>query len=762
MDDLLQEFIAETRETLDALAGEIVAWEGRPSDRSRLDAIFRFVHTVKGSCGFLDLPRLARLSHAAEDVLASVRDGRRLPDTALVSAVLSIVDRIGQLVEAIDSGEALEDASDDLLIAALAEDAKPTLTADVAAPSRAAVRSVRLSVDIIDRMMSGMSDMVLARNELARRLRDIEMQPPVEAALERMTASVAEMRDTVTRMRMQKIDALFAALPRLVRDTAAGLGKAINLEIGGSEVELDREMIEMMRDPLIHIIRNALDHGIEMPAARRAAGKRETGRLRVSARQSGNQIIIEIADDGQGIDTRRLAAKAIAMGLRSEQEIAVTSEATCMELIFEPGLSSRDNVTDVSGRGVGMDVVRANVEQIGGRIALANRPGQGLTITIQVPLTLSIIPTIIVGAGGQRYAVARSAVEEIVQVHAGAVGLVEIGGSMIVDLRGRRLPLVSLGDMLGTTPSGEEVLVVITTRDGEYALAIDEVCDAEELVIKPASPAVMAAGIYAGQTLPDSGLPMLLLDAAAIAARAGLDFSRSFAVETEPEAPSDDTMPALLFEALDGRRRAVALAAIDRIDRVPADCVQHSGGRARLVSDGALLPLQPDIAGSVREAELRIIRLTDGAATVAYAIREAVDIVAMPRELAPAHGDPSLLGVAMIDGAPVEIIDVYAVFAGEHGTACAPICVLREDGSQWMESFLRPTLEAAGYRCVASPPPNASCVITLAFDDDESAQGDVIRLRRTPDATHQMNSVYRYDRETLIARLSERVGRIAA
>ncbi|RZM31601.1 MAG: chemotaxis protein CheA, partial [Sphingomonas sp.] len=300
MDDLLHEFIAETRETLEAISGEIVAWEAEPGDGARLDAIFRFVHTVKGSCGFLDLPRLARLSHAAEDVLAAVRDGRRTPDTALVDGVLGIVDRIGAIVEAIDAGITLDDTTEESLIAALAPDAKPKAVVVAAQTGRAVSRNVRLNVDLLDRMMSGMSDMVLARNDLARRLRDGGADPQVEAALERLSLTVADMRDTVTRTRMQKVDALFSALPRVVRDTSAELGKAVNLVIEGADVELDREMIELMRDPLLHVIRNAIDHGIETPEARRAAGKSQAGRLVVSARQSGNQILIEISDDGRG------------------------------------------------------------------------------------------------------------------------------------------------------------------------------------------------------------------------------------------------------------------------------------------------------------------------------------------------------------------------------------------------------------------------------------------------------------------------------
>ncbi|RZM11029.1 MAG: hypothetical protein EOP68_04840, partial [Sphingomonas sp.] len=447
MDDLLQEFVAETRETLEALSGEIVLWEAAPADRARLDAIFRFVHTVKGSCGFLDLPRLGHLAHVAEEVLAQVRDGQRTPDTGLVSAVLAIVDRIGELTDAIDAGRSTDDTTDDLLIAALAEDAAPAATPVAETPqhARAVNRSVRLGVELLDRMMAGMSDMVLARNELARRLRDGDVDPRVEGALDRLSLTVAEMRDTITRTRMQRIDALFSPIPRMVRDLAAPLGKQVALSIEGGDVELDREMIELLRDPFVHIIRNAVDHGIGSPADRREVGKPETGNLRICARQSGNQILIEIEDDGRGVNTDRLVEKAIAAGILSELDAQRLGDQARTDLIFHAGLSSRDTVTAVSGRGVGMDVVRANIEQIGGRVAVRNRPGQGLSLILQVPLTLSIIPTIVLAVGGQRYAMPRQSIEEIVSLANPSVRIDPLGGGRIATLRGERQAAVGEG-----------------------------------------------------------------------------------------------------------------------------------------------------------------------------------------------------------------------------------------------------------------------------------------------------------------------------
>ncbi len=769
MDDLLQEFIAETRETLEALSGEIVAWECAPQDRDRLDAIFRFVHTVKGSCGFLDLPRLARLSHAAEDVLAAVRDGKRIPDTALVNAVLSIVDRIGEIVEAIDVGVALDDSGENLLIAALDEQSEAPAAA-VATPtqmvgSRNSSRSVRLNVELLDRMMSGMSDMVLARNELARRLRDDDVDPGVEAALERLSLTVADMRETVTRTRMQKIDALFSALPRMVRDTAAEVGKSVMLHIEGSDVELDREMIEMMRDPLVHIVRNSIDHGIEAPAERRAAGKRENGRLSIAARQSGNQIIVEISDDGRGIATDRLVKKIAAQGIRSEAELNALSEKAKLDLVFEPGLSTKDEVTAISGRGVGMDVVRANVEQIGGRIDLHNTPGKGLCIAIHVPLTLSIISTICVGVEGQRFALPRQSTEEIVRVGGDAIRIDMLGDTPVAMVRDRRLPLVDLGRVLGFArdTGSAPMLAIVGVSGGSYALAVDHVLDTEELVVKPAAPAVMAAGVYAGQTLPDSGLPMLLLDCAGIAATAGLQFTREAALDEVLAEDLADTSSTLLFDDLDGVRRLVPLAIIDRIERVSTDAIRFSAGRLRLTTENGIVPLVA--MGSWQDkGAVAVLRLRDGDCEIGYVIDDAVDILDLPLSLVPAVEPGLVAGVVALEGEQVELLDLHWLFA-QHGAAqtatVAPLCLIDGADSAWMMTFLKPVLEGAGYRVAAKLRKNESAAVVLTMDQEPShpaAQAPVIRLRRDANALANDDSIYRYDRPGLLAALAQSAG----
>lgn len=773
MDDLLSEFIAETRETLEALSGEIVSWEANPAERAHLDAIFRFVHTVKGSCGFLDLPRLARLSHAAEDVLSDVREGKRQPDRALVNAVLAVVDRIGEIVEAIEGGHALPDSGEDLLISALAEGAAEVKQAATPLVAKNASRSVRLNVDLLDQMMGGMSEMVLARNELARRLRGLDLDPAIEASLERLSATVADMRDTVTRTRMQKVDALFSALPRMVRDTAATCGKSVTLHIEGSDVELDREMIEVMRDPLVHIVRNAIDHGIEAPAERRAAGKRENGRLQIAARQAGNQILIDIADDGRGINIDRVIDKLVTQG-RDEAELRRLSDKAKLDLIFEAGLTTKSEVTEISGRGVGMDVVRSCIEQIGGRIDLDNAPGRGLRISIHVPLTLSIIPTIVVGAGGQQFAIPRQAIEEIVSMRADLIRVDPMGGARVATVRGRRLPLVDLNDLLGLTTQvaeKEQRLVVVSIGLGSYAIAVDAVLDNEELVIKPAAPAIMAIGLFAGQTLPDNGLPMLILDCTGIAKAAEIGSTRDALNAQELDAAEqvrEPGIPVLLFEDVDGARRAVPLGAVDRVEQVSTSAITTAAGRQRVTINGAILPLATAAAVDAYD-KVAILRLRDGVREIGYAIIDSLDIVELDRAVEPAPVPGPVAGVTLLQGEPVEMLDLHWLFQAygdERARAdLRPICQICDDASGWGMIFLKPLIEATGYRVVTRLMPDEQAAVILnAGGADVNGSGDAMVLNLSSeraDAAPHTHRYYRYDREGLTEALRSRLaGRV--
>jgi two-component system chemotaxis sensor kinase CheA len=762
MDELINDFIAETRDMLQALSGAIVAWEMHPGDRARLDEIFRFVHTVKGNCGFFDLPRLQQLSHAAEGVLAEVRAGNRLPDAKLVDAVLAVIDRIGELVQALESGESLASEDDEALIAALAREAPAAAEAEapvaIEPEARKSVRSIRLSVDLLDRMMNGVSDAVLARNELARRLREAPRDVAIEAAFERVSACIAEIRDGITRTRMQRIDSLFAGLPRMVRDLSAELGKQVSLDADGGDVELDREMIEMIRDPLTHIVRNAIDHGIELPQERAAAGKPKAGALRVSARQAGNQIVIEVADDGRGIDGEALVRQARAAGLVSAEQAEKLTPAQKTALVFLPGLSTAGEVTAISGRGVGMDVVRANIERIGGVVDIDTRPSQGVRLAIRVPLTLTIIPALTVSAGGQVFAIPRSAIDEILRVGGGAVTFDRIGEAEVATVRERRMPVVALPGLLGVEAAAaraDQRIILLKPAGGDvYALLVDAVHDHEELVVKPAAPAVMAAGLYAGTTLADDGRPILLLDPSGMARQAGVHFEES-EVERAIQAGADGLEAArrestlLLFRTLDGGRRAVPVAAIERIEDVAADAIAFSAGRLRVALGEKILPLA-GCEAAPEAGKLRILRLTDGVSEIAYGFAEVIDIRALALELQPSPAPGEIAGVFLVDGAQIELIDPYWLFA-RHGDAAPdaapPVCALPE-GDPWIDNMLRPLIESLGYRIARAG--EAADVVIAREADEVAADANVVRIRASAEG---QKGIYRYDRAALIGAL---------
>ena len=788
MDELLQEFIAETQETLEALAGEVVAWEADPSDRDRLDAIFRFFHTVKGSCGFLNLPRFERLSHAAEDVLSEIRAGKRTADPATVSAVLGIMDRIAELAEAVAVGAALPNENDDYLIGALSakeEGDEVSETADkgpdVPAGNvrqgtvQSVPRTIRLPLSLIDQLMNGVSDMVLARNELSRKLRERSGDPELESTFERLSTCVADMRDAISKTRMQRVDRLFTAIPRMVRDLGRELGKKIDLTLLGGDVEMDREMVEMVVDPLTHIVRNSIDHGIETPERRRAQGKPEAGMLKLEARQSGNQIVIEISDDGQGIDTGDLVEKAVAAGKLTRDAAARMGKAEKLDLIFHAGLSTARRVTAISGRGVGMDVVRANVERIGGVISLDNRPGLGLHITLRVPLTLTIIPGLIIRAGGLHFAIPRAAVVEILHDNNETLRIAEVGGAKIATIRSVRHSMIDLENVLGMDKpeqNGPRVIMVVRSATGvPFALGVAAVENHEELVIRPASPLIMAAGVYAGMTLPDNGKPMLLLDAGGLAHAARLpNIADEHLTQPAPAAhqasPQAEMVPALRFEELTGEKRLLKLSVVERVEDVEVSLFGRSGTQSFVRLEGRLVPVLNDVRGFDGD-HVSALRLRDGAREACYPVAAVLDIVDMPLvpDLVAMHG--MLSGVAVIDGEHLEVVNPFALFAALPDEAIREQargrCVIADGDDGWSREILAPLLRQAGHEVLLGLPADApvdpqDVVLCLGADAAPAAEVlgcRIVHLRATPrPAGPQDDSIYRYDQDALLAAIA--------
>jgi len=564
---------------------------------------------------------------------------------------------------------------------------------------------------------------------------------------------------------MQRIENLFVGLPRMVRDLCAELGKQVLVDIEGGDVELDREMIEMIRDPLTHIIRNAVDHGIEKPADRLKAGKREIGLLAVSARQSGNQILIDIQDDGRGIDGMKLVERAIANGVIAKDNAAQLSHRDQLALIFEAGLSTAKEVTAISGRGVGMDVVRSNIERIGGIVEVDSKVGDGTRMTLRVPLTLTIIPALTVSIAGQHFAIPRSAIEEIVRANGESVTLEHLGGAGVATIRGRRVPEVSLASILGLESQIAErdrTLIVLRPAGGDvYALSVDRIHDHEELVVKPAAPAVMATGLYAGTTLADDGSPILLMDPAGIAEVGGVRLEaqeRASRIVEAPVAAIEEDVAVLLFHGLDGGRRAMRLAVVDRIEEVPATAIRPGAGQLRVQIGDAILPLA-GVNGDLPAEKVRLFRLNDGTCEIGYAFREVIDLSAIAHEVIPAEHPAEVSAVSLVAGEPAELVDPHWLFAtlltAAERTPQQPVCRLPA-GDPWMQNMLRPMVEAAGYRVVSETDEFEVdlAILSAATESPRSPAARVIRLRSEPDpASAKDDTIYRYDRAALLTAL---------
>jgi two-component system, chemotaxis family, sensor kinase CheA len=785
MDELLDDFIAETRDNLETLAGQLVQWEQTPQDRALLDSVFRFVHTVKGSCGFLDLPRLMRLSHAAEDILSGARDGQVSASTGLVSAVLAVVDRIAALTDALESGQAVYDNDDELIDNMLAFLPKQRIVAPEAEAfdpeidetgGRIKARTVRVSLSLLDKLMSGVSDMVLARNEVSRQLRKTQGNSELEHSFSRLSASVAEMRDAVGMMRMQNIDRLFSSLPRLLRDISIELGKEIGLRIDGSEVEVDREMVEALRDPLTHILRNAADHGIESAEERRAVGKDPVGQIRINARQSGNQILIEIIDDGRGINLDKLATRAIAAKIVTAADWQKMSEKAQLNTIFIPGLSTAEQVSSISGRGVGMDVVKSNLQVIGGTVDLENYEGQGLKMTLRLPLTLSIIAGLSVRAGTQIFGISRNSVVEILSSSNRNVKIEELGGTHVALIRGERHPYAKLETLLGIEEDEQDrvsrTLIVVRPAVGTvYVLDVASVIDNEELVVKPGAPIVMATGLFAGTTLPDNGRPMLLLDASGLGQAMGIeqkeDQSTTNAnVEENRQAKRPS---ALLFVSKDGIKRAIRLSVIDRMEDIDAAQIKFVGGRMR-ASIGDRLFDVCELDEVPEQGLVKLLRLTDGSDAKYLAVDDVIDIFTLDGEIAPSACPEIYEGVVSAYGETVELVNIFRYFEAGGSVSnsdARPLCYVQcDEDSVWEQRILAPLLVASGYNVSFEAADRETAAVVLNRGNSEQAMpsGDarILTLRDTSHSTADTrSSIYRYDRIGLISAIEAKLSGVA-
>lgn len=748
IDEIVQEFLVESHENLDQLDRDLVALEREPDARDLLASIFRTIHTIKGTSGFLAFGKLESVTHVGENLLARLRDGKMSMTPQTTDVLLAMVDTVRDLLGAIEehgnegdadvsavveritallegresaapaeavaadepagepaaearveSVEAPAEPLSDEVVEALADAAalieaaaeapvaeKPAEKAAAGAfskqptaseaddhPHRRSVAdsSIRVDVELLDQLMQLVGELVLTRNQIVRQAGE-STDVDLTRSAQRLNLIASELQEGVMKTRMQPIDNLWAKLPRVVRDLGAQCGKNVKLVMVGKETELDRSLLEAVKDPLTHLVRNSVDHGLERPEDRVKVGKPAEGTLTLRAYHEGGQVVVEVNDDGAGIDPEKMRAKAFEKGLRTQAQLAEMSSNDLLQLIFLPGFSTAAAVTNVSGRGVGMDVVRTNIEAIGGTIELESVLGRGTTLRLRIPLTLAIVPALTVECAGDRYAIPQVSLLELVALDAdrAANAVEDVNGASVYRLRGSLLPLVRLADLLGVESDrsdGHVVIAVLQAEGRRFGLVIDRVLSTEEIVVKPLATQLKAIGTYSGATILGDGRVALILDVQALARRV----LNADVLEAEQTSDSDvrtavsESMRLLVAGLGGGRKVAIPLSSVTRLENFSTSSVEHIGGREVVQYRGGILPLVrlSDYYGTLSDRhddELVVVIYTVGARSVAIVVDEIVDIVEEGAELhsdVTAHG---VIGSTLVRERIVEVLDVRA------------------------------------------------------------------------------------------------------
>ena len=672
MDELLREFIAETNEHLAVLERDLVALERMPADARLVDDIFRNIHSIKGTCSFLGLNRLESLLHAAENALGKLRDEALPAVPAVTGTLLGACDRAKTIVAALAREGHEPDGGDADIVARLELGTRPfALSGSVPAPATSEpaaaqpgvpASTIRVNLVTIERLMAEISELVLVRNQLMQVLRG-RADPEAALALQRLSQVTSDLQESVMKTRMQPIGQAWTKLPRMVRDLARDLGKRIELKLEGGETELDRQVLELVKDPFTHLIRNAADHGIETPTQRRRTGKSETGLVTLSARQEGSAIVIALADDGRGIDPARIRAAVSRGGFASDDELSAMSEHQLLQFIFHPGFTTAARVTNVSGRGVGLDVVRNNVEKIGGTVEVASSPGCGTRFTIKIPLTLAIVPALLLDCAGQRFAIPQTAVAELVRL--GAEHRIEkIHDTPVLRLRGGLLPLAALSDVLrlGDSQGADEPrpIVVIGFGAQRFGITVDRVHDAEEIVVKPLAPMLRNTRLFAGSAILGDGSVALILDpsalTAAVVAVERVEPVRAAApLSTLGDGARGDAL--LVFRAGGETPKALRLSSLLRLEKIAPGQIEEIDGRPVMLYRGAALPLHLFKSLSASDQRFVLIATHEGR-ICGFLADEVIDTVDQMLWLDSTMAGPGALGVVTVTGRPVEIVDV--------------------------------------------------------------------------------------------------------
>lgn len=750
MDELTREFLIESQEGLDRMERCLTDLEERPQETALLAEIFRSVHTIKGTTGFLGYTRLEKLAHTGENLLGLLRDGKMVADQAIINGLLALLDGLRSILQLIETegnegdgqdaelieqlnllqepqhaaeppaakpepkkAEAKKEASKkeepkaapvvetpkvqeaapapqepavaaeipaDLhpqaftvsdsspaLSDSVAESAKPKAGGAAAASTSTAESTLRVDVTLLNRMMNLVGELVLTRNQI---LQATSTDPNLTLLSRRLDMVTADLRESVMKARMQPVSHVFSKFPRIVRDLAQVLGRKAKLQLEGQETELDKSLLEAIKDPLTHAVRNSLDHGIEPPDVREAAGKDPEGTLKLRAFQEGSHVIIEVSDDGAGISVEKIRQKGIERGLVTAERAAQMGERDLLQLIFLPGFSTAQAVTKVSGRGVGMDVVRTNVEKIGGKVELDSRYGKGTTIRLRIPLTLAIIPALIVKSHNQSFALPQGALSELVHLsfEQAKTAIEWIDNAPLYRLRGKLLPLVFLEGMLKQrtieeTGERDRYIAVLDADGRRFGLVVDGLDDPEEIVVKPLSAVLKNIGLYSGATVLGNGELALILDPGSIASHAGIGLS-STEEEVVGEEQEEDAMKGSEFLLVESasRQAAIPLGDVLRIERIPLSKIEYIGARPVLNFDGAILPVD-DPGGVLMSTstadgvQLTVVVCRDGSRHVGVAVSQVLDVAA-GRDLTEAGTEIRAGGVTLLKDRVTGVVDL--------------------------------------------------------------------------------------------------------
>jgi two-component system, chemotaxis family, sensor kinase CheA len=748
MDDIVKDFLIESRENLDRLDQELVSLESDPTSKELLGSVFRTIHTIKGSCGFLGFARLQKVAHAGENLLSKLRDGVLPLDAEITSALLAMVDAVRQMLNEIQTGDSDGENDYPELLEQLqrlqtrnpaSAGPEPEVVTTIVPPpklgavlvesgcvsaqdlelalqkqregdcrrlgqiliamrfctqqeidaaqqllearGRTSVETVRVSVDLLDTLMNLVGELVLARNQLLQ-LSNGSENAILQSASQCVNLIVSQVQEQLIKTRMQPISNLWNKFPRTVRDLARSCGKDVRLDMEGQDTELDRTIMEAIRDPLTHLVRNAIDHGIEVPEIRQKLGKDSCGRLHLRAFQQGGKVTVEVIDDGAGLNLEALCSKAVERGLVTAQQAKRMSEREIFNLIFLPGFSTAKAVTNVSGRGVGMDVVKTNVERISGAIDIESIVGQGTTVRIKIPLTLAIVPALIVCCRNERFAIPQASVLELVGLGGtGASPQIEtVHGHAVYRLRGNLLPLIDLDRELNLGAalqcrSKTANIVVLQADTRRFGLVVDDILDTEEIVVKPLAEHLKGMDAYGGATIMGDGRVVLILDVIGLAQRARV------IRETQKSAggsysshvlPADSPPRQALLLARNGPQAQVAipLSAVARLERLPASFLRRTGQREVMEYRGHVIPVlrlsqalapadmaQPTASGNTLEAVI----YTDQGHTVGVIVDGIIDIIDEQPALEPLASRPGVISSFVSDHNLIEMVDLPAI-----------------------------------------------------------------------------------------------------